>query len=207
MTRTVYVIDDDQDLRHSLQVLLSTRQISVVAFGSGLEFLDDVSSLLPAPIILDVRMPQMDGIQILRELDARQVDWPTIMLTGHGEIRVAVDALKAGAVDFLEKPVSSEVLMTALEIAFDLVAKQDGMEAMTEMAATPFACLTPREREVLDQLCTGRSNKQAAYILSLSPRTVEMHRANALRRLKVRTLVEAAALRNPLKPNHFRNSH
>jgi two-component system response regulator FixJ len=191
----VCVIDDDGDLRRSLHFLLGTRDICVSPYPSGVQFLRELDSLKPAPILLDIRMPEMDGTQVLHELASRGISWPVIMLSGHGEIGLAVQSLKAGAIDFLEKPVSAKELLGAIETAFQHLAKRVAAQDTRGDAAGRLDQLTPREVEVLDLLCEGRSNKQVAFTLSISPRTVEMHRANALRQLNVRSLVEAAAVR------------
>jgi two-component system response regulator FixJ len=191
----VYVIDDDGDLRRSLHFLLQTRDICVSPYVSGVQFLNELDTLKAAPIILDLRMPDMDGTQVLRQLAARDNKWPVIMLSGHGEIGVAVQSLKNGAIDFLEKPVPAKELLAAIDVAFEKLRHEAVGDDRREQAAQRVSLLTPREGEVLDHLCEGRTNKQVAFDLSISPRTVEMHRANALRQLKVRSLVEAAALR------------
>ena len=175
--------------------MLETRGICVSPYASGAQFVREAGALKPAPIILDIRMPHMDGIQVLKELAEKGISWPVIMLTGHGEIGLAVAALKSGAIDFLEKPTSAKILLAAIDAAFDKLAMQVAAQGSRGEAAQRLGQLTPREVEVLDHLCEGRSNKQVAFDLSISPRTVEMHRANALRQLNVRSLVEAAALR------------
>lgn len=199
LDRVVYVVDDDRDLRRSLHFLLGTRGVGVSPFADGRQFLGELSSLKPAPIILDLRMPQMDGIQVLHEIVSRQVKWPVIIVSGHGEVGVAVEALKLGASDFLEKPVSSTHLLQVIEVAFEELAREAAIESSRNEAVELLAALTPRELEVLRLLSLGRSNKQVAYDLSISPRTVEMHRANALRQLNVRTLVEAMTIQSAAK--------
>lgn len=198
--RVIYVIDDDGDLRRSLHFLLETKSICVSPYAGGIQFLSDVATLRPAPIILDIRMPRMDGTAVLSELSKRQIKWPVIVLTGHGEVDIAVQSLKSGATDFLEKPVSADILFKAIDAAFDRLTDQSATDHCREKAAACIASLTPREGEVLRHLCEGHSTKQVAFDLSISPRTVEMHRANALRQLKVRTLIEAAALRRDAVP-------
>lgn len=193
--RKVYVIDDDSDLRNSLGFLLETMGIGVIAYECGIQFLQELEQLAPAPIVLDLRMPEMDGTQILAELGKRENAWPVIMLTGHGEVGVAVQAIKAGAIDFLEKPVNDSILLAAIEDAFEKLAAHTTLKTSQESAAARLALLTKREREVLDNLCEGRSNREVAEIMKLSPRTVEMHRANALRQLKVKSLIEVASLK------------
>ena len=192
--QSVYVIDDDLDLRSSLQFLLSTWGITVAAFADAPAFLKSVADLAPAPVILDVRMPSVDGMQLFSELIERNIDWPVIFLTGHGELAVAVSALKLGAVDFLEKPVAAADLQICLDRAFDKL-KRDQIVAAGKMAAkATWGLLTAREKEVLNGLSQGLSNKQVAFNLALSTRTVEMHRANALRRLRVRSLAEVVTI-------------
>lgn len=191
----VYVIDDDGDLRRSLHFLLHTRGICVSPYASGAQFLREFDTLKAAPIILDLRMPDMDGTQVLRQLAARDNKWPVIMLSGHGEIGTAVQSLKYGAIDFLEKPAPAKTLLAAIDAAFEKLAHEAVGDDRRAEAEQRLSLLTPREREVLDHLCKGRSNKQVAFDLAISPRTVEMHRANALRQLNVRSLVEAATLR------------
>lgn len=192
----VYVVDDDGELRRSLHFLLETHNFYVSPFASGIEFIGHVQNLRAAPIILDLRMPQMDGIQVLSELARRQIKWPVIVLSGHGEVAVAVQSLKLGAIDFLEKPASAADLLSAIERAFQQLTSDSADDNRRERAAARMAVLTRRELEVLDHLCQGRSNKQVAFDLSISPRTVEMHRANALRQLNLRSLVEVAELRS-----------
>jgi two-component system response regulator FixJ len=191
----VYVVDDDGDLRRSMHFLLQTHGICVSPYASGVQFLNELDSLKPAPIILDLRMADMDGTQVLRELALRGNAWPVIMLSGHGEIALAVQSLKYGAMDFLEKPATAHDLLASIGAACEKLALAAAGDERRDQAAQRVSMLTPREIEVLDLLCEGRSNKQVAFDLSISPRTVEMHRANALRQLNVRSLVEAATLR------------
>jgi two-component system response regulator FixJ len=193
--RYVYVVDDDTDVRASLQFLLRTREMLVVSFSDPLAFLKKLSALAPGPILLDLRMPQMDGVQLLAELVHRDVNWPVIFLTGHGELSIAVSAFKLGAVDFLEKPVSAVELEECLERAFETLGRSLATTAEKGKANLLWSLLSRRESEVISGLCAGLSNKQVAFNLSISPRTVEMHRANALRTLGVRSLAEVVNLR------------
>lgn len=192
--REIYVVDDDSDLRQSLQFLLKSHQIQVKPFSGGMEFLSKLDALRPAPILLDIRMPDTDGTQVLAQLAERKNKWPVIVLTGHGEVGLAVSSLKLGADDFLEKPVESERLLLALEAAFGRLAAQLAADDRQAVVQQKLAALTAREYEVVSRLSAGSSNKQVAFELSLSARTVEMHRANGFRHLEVRTLVEAAAV-------------
>lgn len=195
----VYVVDDDEQIRESLTFVMETRAISVVSFDSGAAFFDRLNDLTPAPIILDIRMPQMDGIEFLREFATWGFGWPVIVLTGHGEITVAVQALKLGAIDFLEKPVELHEMELCLGKAFKLLETEQMSRNTQAACRKALSLLTPRESEVLEGLCSGKANKQVAYALSISPRTVEMHRSNALRRLGVRTLAEVVTLMNETK--------
>lgn len=194
--RPVYVIDDDADLRKSLQFLLETRHADVSSFRSASDFLQAVDDLESAPLIVDVRMPRMDGLQLLAELEKRHLLWPAIFLSGHGEVSVAVQALKLGAIDFLEKPVVAAELELCVEKAFEKLDSQSSTQQLENQAAQRWALLTPREAVVLHHICEGCSNKEVAFILGLSPRTIEMHRAKALRQLQVRSLPEVMKLRN-----------
>ena len=189
-------MDDDKDLRDSLKFLLATRQIAVTSFAGGREFFDALPGLSPAPIILDLRMPRMDGLQFLAEFSKSNLSWPVIVLSGHGEIRAAVKAIKLGAVDFLEKPITLPELERCIESAFATLETKREFADVQRGAAQQFSSLTRREQEVLERLCRGRSNKQVAFDLEISPRTVEMHRANALRHLGVRSIAEVVNLQN-----------
>ena len=193
--RIVYVIDDDSDLRLSMRFLLKTMNVRSLPYADGAQFLRELETLQPAPIFLDLRMPIISGMEVLADLKSRKNDWPVIVLTGHGEVGVAVQAFKIGAIDFLEKPVPLTDLMQAIESAFYKLRQQTAVEGTRNEAAVRLALLTPREFEVLESLCCGRSNKQVAFDMSLSTRTVEMHRANAFRQLGVRSVVEALAIR------------
>jgi len=197
--RRVYVVDDDEQIRESLAFVMGTRAISVEPFASGMTFFERLNDLTPAPIILDIRMPHMDGIEFLNELAKRAIEWPVLVLSGHGDIGVAVEAIKLGAIDFLEKPVKPLEIELCLANAFKMLeSKQESLESRSASIHS-LSLLTPRESEVLAGLCSGKANKQVAHALSISPRTVEMHRASALRRLGVRTLAEVVTLMNATK--------
>ena len=194
-SRIVYVVDDDGDLRRSLHFFLETTGICVSAFASGAQFLAEIDTLEPAPIILDVRMSGIDGLEVLARLRAGGIEWPVVMLSAHGDVAVAVQSLKSGAIDFLQKPVRTSILHDSVVRAFEQLDVQATSSDVRKRARESLASLTPREAEVIAHLCEGQPNKQVAFTLSISPRTVEMHRANALRQLGVRSLVEVLALR------------
>lgn len=190
----VYVIDDESEVRRSLHVLLSTADLVSWPFASASDFLDNLENLEPAPILLDIRMPDIDGIQLMTVLRERGIEWPVIIITAHGEIRVAVQAMKLGAIEFLEKPFEFEALEACLEIAFAKLESVTDTDAIRHLARRRFDLLSPRETEVVNVLMQGIPNKTAAHLLSLSVRTIEMHRANALAKLKVKSLAEVVRL-------------
>lgn len=204
----VYVIDDDRDVRRSLSFMLGASNIRSYPFGSGVDFLEAVSDLEPGCILLDIRMPQMDGFQVMKELAARGVDWPVIIMTGHGEVPVAVRAMKLGAVDFIEKPFSEEALLGCFANAFALLSEREAAGRRRRAARERVAQLTQRETEVLEGLLAGESNKQLATRLGISLRTVEMHRGNMMERLEVTSLAEALtlAIEAGLKPAMARSA-
>ena len=190
----VYVVDDDRDVRRSLSFMLGASDIRSHPFGSGEDFLDAVPDLQPGCILLDLRMPQMDGFHVMSELARREIDWPVIVMTGHGEVPVAVRAMKLGAVDFIEKPFSEEALLACFATASSLLSERESTGRRRREARERIAQLTGREREILQGLIGGESNKQLAARLGISLRTVEMHRGNMMDRLEVTSLAEALAL-------------
>lgn len=163
-------------------------------FASGSDLLDALPELQPGSLLLDVRMPEMDGFQVMAELARMEVDWPVVVMTGHGEVSVAVRAMKLGAVDFLEKPFREDTLLGSLERAFGLLAERGEKSAKKRDALERIAALSCREHDVLRGLMAGHSNKALAKLLDISLRTVEMHRANMMDRLKVGNLAEALTL-------------
>ncbi|MBB4096483.1 response regulator transcription factor [Sphingomonas kyeonggiensis] len=188
--RLVHIIDDEESVRNSIGFMLQTTGYSVRTWPSGAAFLRDLRSAEPGCILLDIRMPEMDGLQVQQQLTARGVTMPVIVLTGHGDVTIAVKAMRNGAVDFLEKPFEAEQLLCAIETAFGRAC--DGNSASrTEAARSQLASLSMREREVLDGLAAGFPNKTIAYDLGISPRTVEVHRANLMQKLGARSLSEA----------------
>jgi two-component system, LuxR family, response regulator FixJ len=188
--RIVYVIDDDDALRESLAFLLGTAQISVQSFTSAKAFLETLPAAKKGCIITDVRMPDLSGIDLLRRLNDLKVTVPVIVVTGHGDVALAVEAMKIGAVDFLEKPVDDEVLLASVNLALQ---QQDGQaKRHIERAEieSRTAALSQRERDVLDELVAGRANKQIAFDLGISPRTVEIYRANLMHKMHAGSLSE-----------------
>ena len=186
--RIVHVIDDDEALRESLTFLLRSAKHDVRSYASAKAFLDALPAAGFGCIITDVRMPGMSGIELLRRLKELNVAVPVIVVTGHGDVALAVEAMKIGAVDFLEKPFDEEVLMASVDAA---LRQQDGQARRRSERAeveSRVAALSPREHDVLGGLVAGRANKQIAFDLGISPRTVEIYRANLMNKMQAGSL-------------------
>jgi two-component system response regulator FixJ len=192
--RLIHLVDDEESVRRSTSFVLRTSGFDVKSYASGVHFLRDVRHADAGCVLLDVRMPEMDGLEVQRELNARGIALPVVVLTGHGDITTAVQAMKSGAVDFLEKPFEKATLLGAIEAAFRRLERADEAAAAEQEAAVRIAALTPREQDVLRGLARGHPNKTIAYDLGISPRTVEVHRANVMSKLHVRSLSEALRL-------------
>ena len=184
----VYVVDDDDSVRRSVGFMLKTSGLTVETFPGGIEFLKEQRRLEPGAVMLDIRMPDMDGLEVQAELNERGAALPVIVMTGHGDVEVAVKAMKAGAVDFIEKPFDKAVAMGALEEAFARLGRSGKQSARREEAQRRLNGLTPRERDVLEGLVTGYPNKTIGYDLGISGRTVEIYRANLMKKLEVNNL-------------------
>jgi len=189
--RLIHIIDDEDSVRRSASFMLKTSGFSVQAWDSGVAFLKEVRHVETGCILLDVRMPEMDGLEVQRTLHERGVTMPVIILTGHGDITIAVRAMKAGAIDFIEKPFEKDVLLGAIEAAFERLDASGEANSRAEEAIVLLAALSPREREVLEGLAQGLPNKTIAYDLGISARTVEVHRANVMTKLGARSLSDA----------------
>ena len=191
MSRTIYIVDDDDAVRASLHSLLSVQPDLVVrGFRSGEEFLEEVSDLDPGVLLVDYNMPGASGLDVLHTL-GRTAKFVAIVLTGQGNVGLAVQAMKSGALDFIEKPYEPGVLLDVIDIAFARLEQGSEAEARINAAKTKVALLSPRETDTLKGLIEGRSNKIIAYELDISPRTVEIYRANLMEKLEVRSLSEA----------------
>lgn len=188
--RIVHLVDDDEAVRRSAGFMLKTSGFQVKSYVSGVELLKE-KDLAPGCILLDVRMPEMDGLQVQQALKDGGISLPVIVMTGHGDVTVAVQAMKAGAVDFIEKPFEKAVLLEAIEEGFSRIQSADGSRVRAEEARVRLRTLTPREYDVLEGLARGHPNKTIAYDLDISPRTVEIHRANLMSKLAVASLSEA----------------
>ena len=192
--KLVHIVDDEEAIRRSASFMLKTSGYAVQAWPHGAAFLKEVRHVPEGCILLDVRMPEMDGLDVQQALLDRGVTMPVIILTGHADVSIAVRAMKAGAIDFLEKPFEKAALIGAIEAAFDRMAASDSAAARAAEANVVLGVLTPREREVLEGLAQGLPNKTIAYDLGISPRTVEVHRANLMAKLDVRSLSDALRL-------------
>ena len=193
MASLVHIVDDDAQVRAATAFLLSSHGYATEVYSDGVEFLRD-ARLTRGCILLDLRMPGMSGHAVLEELSRRGVDLPVVMLSGHGELQAGIRAMKLGAVDFLSKPASEDELFGAIERALAAYRESEGRRATGQSAAARLQPLSRRERQILQGLVAGLSNKAIARTLDLSPRTVEMHRANMMDELGVTSLSEALRL-------------
>ena len=191
MSKTIYIVDDDDAVRASLHSLLSVQADLIVrGYRSGDAFLEETGELDPGVVLLDFHMPGSNGLDVLKALE-RNVRFVPIILTGQGNVGLAVQAMKAGALDFVEKPYDARTLMAAIDQAFAQLDQGGEAEARVQAARAKIALLSPRETDTLKGLIEGRSNKVIAYELDISPRTVEIYRANLMEKLDVRSLSEA----------------
>lgn len=188
MSDVVHLIDDDEDVRRGLSFLLGTAGFAVKVYESAVQFLDKRALALDGCIVSDVRMPDMDGLQLLRRLEETGIALPVIVMTGHADVALAVEAMKLGAFDFIEKPFSDEVLIAAIRSALARQNSQVGKDV--DQVRARMASLTDRERDVLNGLLAGHPNKTMAFDLGLSPRTVEVHRAKVMTKMGASSLSE-----------------
>jgi two-component system response regulator FixJ len=184
LSRTVQIIDDDEAMRDSLRFLLISSGFSVRDHSSPVAFLDSLGELDLGCVVTDLRMPEVSGLDLLKTLREREPEVPVIVITGHGDIAVAVEAMKLGAMDFFEKPFSDEALCAAVARALDRKQGQDRSDAERSEISDRIERLSPRERDVLIGLVAGKQNKTIAYDLSISPRTVEVYRANLMTKMQ-----------------------
>jgi len=186
--RIVHIVDDDEAVRQSLAFLLGSAGLTVRLYDSASAFLAGLSAVKSGCLVTDMRMPDMTGIELLQQLRAKACRLPAIVITGHGDVPLAVEAMKAGAVDFIEKPFDQETILHAVQVALERSFEGEGRE--DPAVAARLATLSERERQVLEGLVAGHPNKTIAYDLGISPRTVEVYRANLMTKMGARSLSE-----------------
>ena len=190
----VYVIDDDEAMRDSLNFLLDAANYEVTLFDSAVKFLDAVPGLEFGCVVSDVRMPGLDGMELLKRMKAAHSAFPIVIMTGHGDVPLAVEAMKLGAVDFLEKPFEDDRLIAMIEMAIQQAEPAARSEALAQDIAARVASLSPRERQVMNGLIAGLSNKLIARDYDISPRTIEVYRANVMTKMQANSLSELVRL-------------
>jgi two-component system response regulator FixJ len=196
---TVFIVDDDLAVARSLRWLIESVQIKVETFASAQAFLDGYDAAKPGCLVLDVRMPGMSGIELQERLTAQRIRVPIIFITGHGDVQMAVRAVQAGAFDFIEKPFNDQDLLDRMQRAISFDAERRGRDSQRAQLSALIASLTPREREVMDLVVEGMSNKAVANTLGLSAKTVEVHRAKVMEKMNARSvsdLVKMSMLNN-----------
>jgi two-component system, LuxR family, response regulator FixJ len=184
----VHVIDDDDAMRQSLAFLLATANVKVATYESAITFLNALPDIAAGCIITDVRMPEVSGIELLQRLRDLNVTLPVIVITGHADVPLAVEAMKGGAADFIEKPFDDEVLLAAVRSALDRMQESSKRDAERAHVNERLAALSNRERQVLEGLVAGHPNKTIAFDLGISPRTVEIYRANVMTKMQAASL-------------------
>ncbi|MGZ3274424.1 MAG: response regulator FixJ [Caulobacteraceae bacterium] len=186
----VYVVDDDDTVRQSLQFLLKSARYDPDLYESAVQFLASAADLAPGCVITDVRMPEMDGLELVQRLSSMGLAHQVVVMTGHADVQMAVAAMKAGAVDFLEKPFEDELLLAAVQAALEAEERLTQSRATQARLAELLSDLTPREQQVLDGVVAGKMNKIIAYELGISERTVEVYRANIMQKTGANSLSE-----------------
>ena len=184
----VHVIDDDDAVRDSLAFLLETSGFRAIGHRSAKDFLAALRDLPAGCIITDIRMPEMSGLDLVRNLNDSGVAYPVIVITGHGDVPLAVEAMKAGVMDFIEKPFEDELILSAVRAALRRVSETSNKDEQRQEITTRLEALSAREREVLQGLIAGQPNKIIAYDLGISPRTVEVYRANVMTKMRATSL-------------------
>jgi FixJ family two-component response regulator len=185
---TVFIVDDDQEVREAIQLLMESVGLTARSFDSAQAYLEQFDPTRPGCLVLDVRMKGMSGLDLQQRLTQAPIHPPVIVITGHGDVPMAVRAVKAGAVDFIEKPFNDQTLLDAVHRAFDQDARNRGQASRLADIQERLTRLTPREREILDQVIAGKRNKVIAIDLGISQSTVEAHRAKVMEKMEARTL-------------------
>jgi len=192
--KNVYIVDDDEASRDSIATLLSVAGFRTKSFASGNQFLQEAASLAPGCLVSDVRMPDVDGIMLVQQLKTLKLSIPVVLITGHGDIKTAVRAIKSGAADFVEKPYDDETILTAVRKAQEELDHDDEGVELAKIAAGRLSALSARECEVLERLVAGLSNKAIAHDLAISPRTVEFHRTRVMAKMHAGSLSQLVRL-------------
>lgn len=192
--QTVFVVDDDVTMRDSLRWLLESLKLNVQTYASAQDFLSAYDPVRSGCLVLDVRMPEISGLQLHEILRQRQIHIPVILITGHGDVSMAVHAMKAGAFDFVEKPFNDQTLLERIQQGLARDAHQRREAAEREKAIERLSSLTPREAEVMETVVSGKSNKLIAAELGISVKTVEVHRARVMEKMAVNSVAELTAL-------------
>jgi len=190
MKPTVFIVDDDEAVRKALRLLIKSAGYGVETYGSAQEFLDAYDPTRLGCLVLDVRMPGMSGPELQERLSAQRIRVPVIIITGHGDVPMAVRAVKRGAIDFIQKPFDDRVLLERIEQAIELDARRQQQQLERARLEARMGRLTPREREVMDLLVTGKGNKEIAFELGLSRKTVDIHRAHIMMKLDLDSLAD-----------------
>jgi two-component system response regulator FixJ len=198
----VHVIDDDEAVRDSIAFLLASAGHATKIYDSADAFIEHVDQLEPGCIITDVRMPGLSGLDLVRRLTALNIDLPVIVITGHGDVALAVEAMKGGVVDFIEKPFDDEALLAALATALDQGASHEARAREKATIARRIALLSARERQVLNGVVKGMANRVVAHELGISPRTVEVYRANLMTKMQAQSLSELVRMVLLVHPEH-----
>ncbi|MDE1938921.1 MAG: response regulator transcription factor [Alphaproteobacteria bacterium] len=197
---TVFIIDDDAGIRDSLSLLVESVGYRPKPYASGVAFLESEKPEAVGCMLVDVQMPDLNGLQLQQELSNRHFHLPVIIMTGHGDVPIAVQAMKAGAVDFLEKPFNDDVLLDCISRALARLASTDDAANAAREAEKRLTQLTERERQVLDLIVAGKANKVIAYELSISPRTVEIHRSRVMEKMDAGNLADLVRMVLSIKP-------
>lgn len=195
MQQTVFVIDDDEAMRDSIHWLLDSGGIHSEMYASAADYLQARSEAQQGCILLDVRMPDMSGMELLQELKHREIDLPVIMITGHGDVPMAVRAMKDGAFDFVQKPFNAQELLDKVHAALSLDQEHRRVSLHVDQLRHLYSNLTEREREVAELIVSGQSSKNIAVQLGISPKTVDIHRANIMKKLNAKTIAEIVQIR------------
>lgn len=196
---TVYVVDDDEAVRDSISFMLDSVDMTYATFASADEFLQQLSEDAHGALVLDIRMPGMSGLELQQRLAEMQVDIPIIFITGHGDIPMAVEAMRRGAVDFIRKPFRDQELLDRIGEALRMDQAQQSAVASLAHVRACVGSLTPREHEVFERVCQGQANKVMAIEMQISERTVEIHRGQVMQKMGVRSLAELVRMKLQLE--------